>query len=149
MVNDQTMWAILGPLDGATFRAQHDESDRKCSDITLKTAAGTEMSLSEFYEMKRLYMHRHLVDVTQIRPRDIDDVYASIQRMLNPPSGQRARTVEQYISDPKLRSTGNWGEILRDSYLEEGGTPGSQNSDAVLRVVKRIHTALRSRYMES
>lgn len=149
MAANKDMWAILGPLDGDTFKALHDESDRKCSDITIKTAAGTEMSLSEFYEMKRIYMHKHLVDVTQIRPRDIDDVYSSIQRMLNPPSGQRAQTVEQYISDPKLRSTGNWGEILRNSFIEEGGTPGSQNSDAVLRVVRRVHNALRSRYMEA
>lgn len=148
MYDNREMWTLLGPLDGATFAEMHHESDRKCSDITVKTAAGTEMTLSEFYEMKRLYMHKHLVDVAQIRPRDIDDVYSSIQRMLNPPSGQRAQTVEQYISDPKLRSTGNWGQILRDAFIEEGGTPGTQNSEAVLRVTKRIHNALRARYVE-
>lgn len=148
MYNDRAMWAILGPLDGATFQAMHHQSDRHCSDSTVRTAAGTEMTLSEFYEMKRLYMHQHLVDVAQIRPRDIDDVYSSIQRMLNPPSGQRARTVEQYISDPKLRSTGNWGQILRDAFIEEGGTPGTQNAEAVLRVTTRIHHALRARYVE-
>ena len=31
------------------------QSDRHCTDITLKTAAGTEMTLAEFYEMKRMY----------------------------------------------------------------------------------------------
>lgn len=149
MYNDRTLWALIGPLDAATFHELHDASDRHCSDITIKTAAGTEMTLSEFYEMKRLYLHKHLVDVAQVRPRDIDDVYASIQRMLNPPSGQRAQTVEQYISDPKLRSTGNWGQILRDAFIEEGGTPGTQNSEAVLRVTQRIHLALRARYMET
>lgn len=148
MFADRTMWSLLGPLDHASFAAQHDESDRRGSDIAVTTATGDSMSLSEFYAMKRIYMHKHLIDVAQIRPRDIDDVYSSIQRMLNPPSGQHAQTVEQYISDPKLRSTGNWGQILRDAFIEEGGTPGTQNSEAVLRVTKRVHNALRQRYME-
>lgn len=147
MQEDQTMWAILGPLDLVTFAAQHAESDRLCSDMTLRTAAGTEMSIPEFYEMKRIYMHKHLVDVAHIRPRDIDDVYSSLQRMLVPPSGQKAQTVEQYVSDPKLRSTGNWGRILRNAFIEEGGTPGTQNAEAVRRVVNRMHAALRARYL--
>ena len=116
--------------------------------MTLRTAAGTEMSIPEFYEMKRIYMHKHLVDVAHIRPRDIDDVYSSLQRMLVPPSGQKAQTVEQYISDPKLRSTGNWGRILRNAFIEEGGTPGTQNAEAVRRVVNRMHAALRARYLQ-
>lgn len=148
MQDDKEMWAILGPLDLETFAAQHAESDRLCNDMTLRTAAGTEMSIPEFYEMKRIYMHKHLVDVAHIRPRDIDDVYSSLQRMLVPPSGQKAQTVEQYISDPKLRSTGNWGRILRNAFIEEGGTPGTQNPEAVRRVVNRMHAALRTRYLQ-
>jgi hypothetical protein len=58
MYNDQTLWAILGPLDLETFQQQHDLSDREGSDILLTTAAGTQMRLAEFYEMKRRYMHR-------------------------------------------------------------------------------------------
>ncbi len=148
MKADSEMWEILGPLDLDVFAAQHAESDRLCNDMTLKTAAGTEMSIPEFYEKKRIYMHKHLVDVAHIRPRDIDDVYSSLQRMLVPPSGQKAQTVEQYISDPKLRSTGNWGRILRNAFIEEGGTPGDQNPEAVVRVVNRMHAALRQRYLQ-
>lgn len=148
MREDKTLWAILGPLDIDTFHAQHAQSDRLGHELTLKTAAGTEMSVPEFYEMKRMYLHKHLVDVAQIRPRDIDDVYSSLQRMLVPPSGQQAQTVEQYICDTKLRSTGNWGRILRNAFIEEGGTPGTSNPDAVLRVVNRMHAALRTRYLQ-
>jgi hypothetical protein len=147
MRDDQTLWALVGPLEPEMFSAMQDLSDRHCTDITLKTAAGTEMSLAEFYEMKRIYMHKHLADIAHIAPRDIDDVYASLQRMLAPPSGQTAQTVEQYIYDHKLRSTGNWGRILRDAFVEEGGVPGEQNAGAVLRVVNRIHNAIRTRYL--
>jgi len=150
MYEDREMLEILGPLSRETFQEMHDSSDRRGSEITVITAAGTEMSVPEFYEKKRLYMHRHLVDAVpgHIRPRDIDDVYSSLNRMLVPPSGQQAQTVEQYINDPKLRSTGNWGRILRNSFIEEGGTPGTSNPDAVLRVVTRMHTALRARYLQ-
>lgn len=147
MMDDKTLWAIIGPLDHEVFMALHDESDRLCTDMTLKTAAGTSMSLAEFYEMKRIYMHKHLSDMAHISPRDIDEVYSSLQRMLNPPSGVSAQTVEQYIYDYKLRSTGNWGRILINTYQEEGGVVGENNPEAVLRVTNRIHQALCKRYM--
>lgn len=150
MYEDREMLEILGPLSPEMFQTMHDLSDRRGTDATITTAAGTEMSIAEFYEKKRLYMHRFLVDAVpgHIRPRDIDDVYSSLNRMLVPPSGQTAQTVEQYINDPKLRSTGNWGRILRNSFIEEGGTPGTPNPDAVLRVVTRMHNALRARYLQ-
>ncbi|HEX2623418.1 MAG TPA: hypothetical protein VHL11_24825 [Phototrophicaceae bacterium] len=149
MYNNQEMLAIMGPLTPAEFQRQQDESDRVCTDLTITTAAGTTMSLAEFYELKRRYMHKHLPDLAHIRPKDIDEVYGSISRMLVPPSGQHAETVEQYISDPKLRSTGNWGCILRDAFIEEGGVPGTQNSAAVLRVTNRVHEALKVRYLQN
>jgi hypothetical protein len=89
------------------------------------------------------------MDGSQVRPRDIDDVYMSFQRMIDPPSGDSAQTVEEYIADPRLRSTGNWGEILRNSFIAEGGTPGEHNPDAVLRVTNRVHKALVQRYLQS
>lgn len=149
MYEDKTLLALLGPLDADSFAAQQHESDRAGINMTVKTAAGTTMSLVEFYEMKRRYMHKHLMDGSQVRPRDIDDVYMSFQRMIDPPSGDSAQTVEQYIADPRLRSTGNWGEILRNAFIEEGGTPGDHNPDAVLRVTNRVHHALVQRYLQS
>jgi len=149
MFEDRELWAILGPLSEETFTRLHNESDRHCTDITLETAAGTTMTLAEFYEMKRLYMHRNLTEAAHITPRDIDEVYMSLQRMLAPPSGQSAQTIEQYIHDYKLRSTGNWGEIMRNAFIEEGGTPGEHNPDAVLKVVNRIHEAVRRRYLQT
>lgn len=146
MMEDRSLWALIGPLTTSRYRALQDESDREGTDLVLETAAGTRMSLDEFYEMKRLYMHRHLIDVSMVTPRDIDDVYMSLQRMLNPPSGRVAQTVEQYVEDPTTRSTGNWGKILRNSFIEEGGTPGTYNPDAVLRVVNRVHASLVKRY---
>ncbi len=147
MRSDPKLWAILGPLDEASFVAQHDLSDRFGTEITLKTAAGTEMSLAEFYEMKRRTMHRALADLEGITPRDIDDVYTSLGRMLEPPSGQQAQTIRQFIIDPKLRSTGNWGRIMRDAYVEAGGVVGQHCPEAVQQVVNEIHDALHERYL--
>lgn len=146
MMNDRVLWALVGPLSYEKFAAQHDLSDREGTDIMLETATGQSFTLAEFYEMKRKYMHRYLVDVAGISPREIDDVYMSLTRMLEPPSGRVAETVEQYIYDPTRRSTGNWGKILRDAFIEEGGTVGSHNPEAVLRVANRVHAALVKRY---
>ena len=147
MHDDPALWAILGPLDETTFVAQHALSDRMGSALTLTTAAGTQMTLAEFYEMKRRYMHRALADLDGITPRDIDDVYTSLCRMLEPLSGQQAQTVRQYIVDPKLRSTGNWGQIMRDAYVEVGGVVGEHCPEAVQQVVNDIHDAMRERYL--
>ena len=148
MYDDQDLWAIVGPLSLETFADLHDQSDRHGTDATITTATGQTMTLAEFYEMKRLYMHRNLTEHVLITPRDIDEVYHSLQRMLEPPSGQVAQTVEQYITDYKLRSTGNWGRILRDAFIEEGGTLGKSNPEAVTQVINRIHAALRARYLQ-
>jgi hypothetical protein len=147
MYNDRVLWAILGPLDRAEYIRQQDASDRECTDVAVTTAAGTVMSLAEFYEMKRVYMHKALADIMEITPRDIDDVYTSLQRMLEPPSGHVAQTISQFVSDPKLRSTGNWGRILRDAFIDAGGSPGEHNPDAVLKVVNDIHDAMKARYL--
>ncbi len=147
MHDDKTLWAIMGPLTLDEFRAGHDRTDREGTDAVVTTAAGTQMTLPEFYEMKRRYMHRALADMDEITPRDIDEVYTSLCRMLEPPSGQSARTVQQFITDPKLRSTGNWGRILRDAYVEAGGVLGKHSPDAVLAVVNEVHEALRQRYL--
>lgn len=148
MMDDKTLWSILGPLDHDSFAAQHARSDREGTDAPVKTAAGTEMRLSEFYEMKRRYMHRALADVSEVTPRDIDEVYTSLCRVLEPPSSQTAQTIDQYINDPKLRSTGNWGAILRNAFIEAGGTPGSFQPDIVLAVTQRVHEAMRTRYLD-
>jgi hypothetical protein len=149
MYNDRAMWSILGPLDSSEFARLHDASDRQCTDLILTTATGDEMPLAEFYERKRRFMHRALDDVMEITPRDIDDVYTSLTRMLEPPSGHQAQTIEQFVHDAKLKSTGNWGRILRDAFVEEGGVPGTFNPDAVLKVVNRINAAMRTRFLQN
>lgn len=146
MQEDETLWALIGPLTTAKYDALQRASDREGNDIQLETAAGTTMSVPDFYEMKRLYMHKHLIDVPGVTPRDIDEVYMSLNRMLAPPSGRVAQTPEEYIVDPTRSSTGNWGRILRDAFIAEGGTPGEHNPDAVLRVSNRVHEALLQRY---
>ena len=148
MYNDPTLLAILGPLDQQSFQQQHELSDREGTDVVLTTAAGTQMTLAEFYEMKRRYMHKALNDINEITPRDIDEVYTSLCRMMDPPSGHQAQTIEQYILDPKLRSTGNWGRILRNSFIEAGGTPGAHEPEIVQQVVNDVHHALRTRCLE-
>ncbi len=149
MANNRLMWAVLGPLDRETFLRLQDASDRECTDVVIVTATGQEMRLSEFYELKRKFMHRALleVDSVDITPRDIDDVYVSLTRMLEPPSGYQAQTIHQFVADPKLKSTGNWGQILKNAFLEAGGVPGAHQPDIVMKIVYQINDALRTRYL--
>lgn len=144
--NDETLWDIIGPYSPEQYQSLQDYSDREGSDIILELHSGKKVTLPEFYEMKRTYMHKVLIDFPSIKPRDIDEVYMSINRMLAPPSGRIAQTPEEYIADPTRRSTGNWGRILRNAYLEEGGTPGTYDPERVLRVTNRVHEALIKRY---
>jgi hypothetical protein len=147
MMNDKMMWDMLGSLPLDTFREMQDRSDREGSDMLLTLHSGREVRLSEFYEMKRRFMHRALEEIDEVTPRDIDEVYNSLTRMLEPPSGHQAQTISQYISNPKLRSTGNWGRILRDAYVEAGGVLGEHCPDAVLNVVNQVHDAMSDRYL--
>lgn len=151
MYDNKEMWAILGPLETSAFQAQQDASDRECTDMVITTATGQQMTLAEFYEMKRIFMHKALYDIdsVQITPRDIDDAYVSLSRMLHPPSGHEAQTIRDFISNPKLKSTGNWGRILRNAFLEMGGSPGEFRPDLVLKIVHEIHEALCDRYLEN
>jgi hypothetical protein len=95
-------------------------------------------------------MHRalHDVDSVDITPRDIDDVYVSLSRMLRPPSGHSAQTIRQFVSDPRLKSTGNWGRILRNAFIDAGGTPGEHQPEIVMKIVREMHQALRARYLQ-
>ena len=147
MHEDKAMWDILGPLNLDTFEAMQANSDVAGSDVQMTLHSGRQVSLAEFYDMKRRYMHRALEEIDEIAPRDIDEVYFSLERMLEPPSGHAATTITQYINNPKLRSTGNWGRILRDAYLEAGGTLGDHCPDAVLDVVNQVHEAMCQRYL--
>ena len=146
MYEDKDLWAIIGPLSTESYDEQQKRSDRMGTDVEVKTADGRTMALAEFYEMKRLYFHKHIIELGAIYPRDVDDVYMSMNRMLAPPGGHIAETIEQYIVDPMRRSTGNWGKILRNAFIDEGGTPGTHNPEAVLRVANRVHRALEERY---
>ncbi len=149
MYEDQAMWDVLGPLPLESFMEQQNQSDRLGTDMTLTTPSGRQMRLAEFYELKRRFMHRALEEIDEVMPRDIDDVYTSLYRMLEPLSGHSAQTIQQYINSPKLRSTGNWGKILRDAYVEAGGVPGGHCPDAVLSVVRQVHEAMDQRYLQS
>jgi len=149
MHDNKVMWDILGPLSIDSFHAQQDQSDRLGTDMTLTTAGGRQMRLSEFYSLKRRFMHAALEEIDEVMPREIDEVYTSLERMLEPLSGHEAETIQQYINDPKLRSTGNWGRILRNAYIEQGGVPGDHCPDAVLKVVQETHAALHQRYLYS
>jgi hypothetical protein len=69
--------------------------------------------------------------------------------MLEPPHGNTAQTIKQFIADPKLKSTGNWGQILKNAFIELGGSPGEHRADLVLNITHQMHDALRLRYLES
>lgn len=147
LYDNRELWMLLGPLSEATFVQQSDLSDREGTDMLLTTATGEQMPIAEFYDRKRRFVHRALADIVEVLPGDIDDVYMSLSRMVDPPSGKQARTIAQFIHDPKLRSTGNWGRILRDAFVEAGGVPGDYHPDAVLAVVNQIHDAMLVRWL--
>ena len=146
LTQDVDLLMMVGPLNAASYCSLQDQSDRCGTELLVETAAGNRMPLHEFYELKRSTMHQRLIDIVDVRPRDIDDVFMSLQRMLNPPSGRVAKTPEHYSNDSARRSTGNWGGILRQAFLEEGGIPGAHCPDAVLQVANRVHRALEQRY---
>ncbi|MCK6579035.1 MAG: hypothetical protein L6Q98_13110 [Anaerolineae bacterium] len=147
MHDDPVMWDLFGPISLESFKAQQDRSDLVGVEASVHLNSGRDMSLADFYEMKRRYMHKALDEIEEIMPRDIDEVYSSFIRMLEPPSGHSAQTIEEFIKDTKLRSTGNWGEILKNAYIEAGGVVGDHCPDAVLKVVNRVHDALIDRYL--
>lgn len=150
MYNNREMWAVLGPLETETYITLQDASDRECTDVVITTGTGDQMTLAEFYEMKRRFMHKALFDIdVNIPPRAIDEVYVSMARMLEPPHGHTAQTIKQFIADPKLRSIGNWGRILRNTFIELGGSPGDHRPDLVMKIVHQLHEALCARYLEN
>src|SRR5690606_29009491 len=60
MYNDKLMWDILGPLELSKFQALQDRSDMEGSDMLLTLHSGREVTLAEFYDTKRRFMHRAL-----------------------------------------------------------------------------------------
>jgi hypothetical protein len=75
----------------------------------------------------------------------VDSLYDRIYHFLVAPNGA-ANTIDDFINHPTRRATGNWGRLLRDAYLDAGGTLGAKNPEAVLAVVRQIHQALLRRY---
>ena len=84
LYDDTDLLAMIGPLSPALYRSLQDQSDRCGEEVILETATGARMSLSAFYEKKRAFMHQRLIDIVDVTPRDIDDVYMSLGRMLKP-----------------------------------------------------------------
>jgi hypothetical protein len=138
---------VFGALDRDVFHRMIDASDRYCTDMELKTANGTTYGLLEFYEKKRRLLKRLLAPLNVIDTRDIDSLYDRIYHFLVAPNGG-ALTIDDYINHPTRRGTGNWGRILRNAFLEAGGTLGVKDNESVLKVVEQLHLALQRRYVE-
>jgi hypothetical protein len=143
--DDPDMLDVFGPLNFDVFHRLNAESDRSCTDIVLETASGNKLPLIEFYERKRRLLKRILGPLNVIDTRDIDSLYDRIYHFVVAPNGG-AKTIEDYVNHPTRRGTGNWGRILRDAYLEVGGTLGVKNQEAVRKVVEQLHKALMRRY---
>ena len=103
------------------------------------------MSLVDFYEKKRRLLKRILAPLNVLDTRDIDSVYDHIYHFLVAPNGA-AVTIDDFINHPTRRGTGNWGEILRNAYIEAGGTVGAKDPQSVHKVVERLHRAMVKRY---
>lgn len=142
---DRDLLDVFGPLDRATFHEMINEADRLCTDMQIKTATGALLSLVDFYEKKRRLLKRVLGPLNVIDTRDIDSLYDRIYHFLVAPNGAAA-TIDDFINHPTRRGTGNWGLILRNAYIEAGGTVGAKDSQAVNKVVGLLHKALVKRY---
>ncbi len=145
LMTDKDMQDVFGPLDRDAFHRMIRESDLRCTDMVLETATGARLSLVDFYEKKRRLLKRLLSPLNVIDTRDIDSLYDRIYHFLAAPNGG-ANTIDDYINHPTRRGTGNWGRLLRDAYLDAGGTLGGRNPQAVHAVIKQLHTALLRRY---
>jgi len=143
---DKDMLDVFGPLERVTFLRMMDEGDRLCTDMTITTATGAAYSLVDFFEKKRRLLKRVLGPLNVIDTRDIDSLYDRIYHFLVAPNGA-ATTIDDFINHSTRRGTGNWGLILRNAYVEAGGTIGDKNPEAVQKVVARLHDALVKRYM--
>jgi len=75
----------------------------------------------------------------------VDGLYDHIYHFLVAPNGP-ATTIDDYINHPTRRGTGNWGHILRNAFIEAGGTPGTKAPQTVQRVVDELHRAMVKRY---
>jgi hypothetical protein len=143
---DTDLLDVFGTLDRDTFHDMITESDLHCTDMQIRTASGAIMSLSEFYEKKRRLLKRILGPLNVVDTRDVDSLYDYIFHFLVAPNGA-ATTIDDYINHPTRRGTGNWGKILRNAYLEVGGTLGAKDPESVHKVVGELHNALVKRYV--
>ncbi len=125
---------MFGPLDRTTFIEMMEASDRLCTDVEVKTPTGASYSLVDFYEKKRKLLKKVLSPLNVIDTRDVDGLYDRIYHFLVSPNGA-AETIDDYINHPTRHGTGNWGRILRNAFLEVGGTLGVmiQLNDAMIR----------------
>jgi hypothetical protein len=142
---DRDFLEVFGPLDRDLYHEMIDEADRHCTDMQIKTAAGSTLSLVDFYEKKRRLLKRILAPVNVIDTRDIDGLYDRIYHFLVAPNGA-ATSIDDFINHPTRRGTGNWGMILRNAYVEAGGTVGAKDPQSVQKVVAKLHQALVKRY---
>jgi hypothetical protein len=146
LMNDKDWMDVFGPLDRTTFVEMIAASDRLCTDVEIKTATGATYSLVEFYEKKRKLLKKVLSPLNVIDTRDVDGLYDRIYHFLVSPNGS-AETIDDYINHPTRNGTGNWGRILRNAFLEAGGTLGEKNPTAVHKVMIQLNDALVRRYI--
>jgi hypothetical protein len=142
---DRDFLDVFGPLDRDVYHEMILEADRCCTDMQIRTASGAVMSLADFYEKKRRLLKRLLAPLNVIDTRDIDGLYDHIYHCLVAPNGAAA-SIDDFINHPTRRGTGNWGLILRNTYVEAGGTVGAKDPQAVQKVVAGLHQALVKRY---
>jgi hypothetical protein len=138
---------VFGPLSRSAFHEMIHQADLLCTDMQIKTASGAEMSLVDFYEKKRRLLKRILSPLNVIDSRDIDGLYDHIFHFLVAPNGA-AVTIDDYVNHPTRRGTGNWGLILRNAYIEAGGTVGAKDPQTVQKIVEQLHMALVKRYRQ-
>jgi hypothetical protein len=146
LYDDKEMLEIFGPLNKDTFLHLHRLSDQYGTDFQIITATETTYSLVEFYEKKRRLLKRLLSPLNVIDTRDVDSLYDRLYHFLVSPNGA-AQTIDDYVNHPTRRGTGNWGQLLRNTYVEVGGTIGAKNPEAVHRVMVQLNEALIRRYV--
>ncbi len=134
-------WRMLfGPLPLPELIENEACTDREASDAVIQTAAGA-VSLREFYTRKRAFVKRELSPI--VNEAEIDRVYNVFIGALE---SERAHTIAEFLSEGPRAGKGNWGQLLRQSYVEAGGVVGKKCPDAVTAVVRQVHQALVERY---
>ena len=112
--------------------------------MTLETATGETMSLSEFYVRKWELVKQTCQSMDCIDPNTIDEVYQPIVDILQRSQREQAQSIDEFFNHEDRHDSGNWGMLLKRAYDSKNGA----EEERVIKVIKEVHEAFCQCYSE-